>query len=191
EALQIMIIHVALNVARHIFLSMSSPCLKFKKFTQEHAGATLQRNVLQKVVGTIRCPSSTHAGHRVLVSIVHSHKLVCPKFDERVAEKVRGKGKICDQSGPGFEKKMGDYNFHANFGPGGKYLVRHLQEALYTGIARQSSRFAKPFEGPVRCRQPGELLKSQKICSLRPRFAFSGRSHGSPRCCCSTTARVA
>ncbi|CAK0833888.1 unnamed protein product [Prorocentrum cordatum] len=160
EALQRMITHIALNGARHIFLSTSSPFLRFKNFTQEHVGATLQRNVFQKVVGTMRCRSSTHAGHRVLVSIVHYHKLVCPNFDERVAEKVRGKSELCNQSGPGFAKKMDDYNFHANFGPGGKYLVRQLQEALYTGIARQGSRFAKPFEGPVRYRRQDELLKS-------------------------------
>ena len=71
---------------------------------------------------------------------------------------------------------MDDFNFHANTGTGGMYLVRQLQEVLYSGIARQGAHFAKPFAGPVGCRQPnervtspGKLLSTTEICVKRPR----------------------
>jgi len=154
EAAQRMIRHLAVNGARHIFLSTSSPFILYKNHSQGFTGALLQRDKFLTALQGMRCSSSTDAGLRLLVSVVHYHKLVCPEWDDRWAEHYSKAGKKvkCDQSGPGFQKKMDPSGFHPNREEGGRWLVRQLRKVLFHGIARQGAHYAKPFEVPLLCR---------------------------------------
>jgi len=168
EALINMITHLARNGARHVFLATPSPFARFNRKDDIVNAAIVQRGIYHKVVKGMRCPNSTDARHRVLVSIVDYHKLICTDFNDLAIDQSH-----CDQAGPGFEKKMDDY-IHPNFGPGGWYVTHQLLEVLYAGIARQGTQFATPFEGPVRCvnqlypndhlKSPNDLLDTTEVC---------------------------
>jgi len=194
QALYRMIQFSAWHGAQHIFLSTGSPFIrhgdgqtrdlrrngnylvlphKYKKNNVNNA--MRQRKAFLQLLKGIQCKHGSYnsSEQRLLVSIVDYHKLVCPDFNEN-KEKEMGLRYRCNQSGPGFKKKLGD-DLHAE-GPGGFYLVRQVQRVIFHGIARQGTYFSQMFRTPLTCydelyekEEDGleELLQTFEVCVAR------------------------